>query len=195
VRPASNVIPDRWETGTQNHEGLAGLVGAVDYLALLGRDPGTRKGHHYSGTFNVDTMSRSYSRRQQELKLAMQAIMDYERELAAQLLAGLREIKGLRVYGITNPQDLTRRVPTVACTIEGYSPRELAEYLAAQGIFAWDGNYYALGVMERLGLEEHGGALRLGIVHYNTFDEIDRVLEVLEGLQGEGKPRPYYFTP
>ena len=178
VRPASNVIPDRWETGTQNHEGLAGLIGAVDYLALLGREQSV----HYSDTFNVDAASRSYSNRQRELKLAMQAIMDYERELAAQLLAGLREIKGLRVYGITNPQDITRRVPTVACTIEGYSPRELAEYLAAQGIFAWDGNYYALGVMERLGLEEHGGALRLGMAHYNTLDEIDRVLGVLEGL-------------
>jgi len=178
VRPSSNVIPDRWETGTQNHEGLAGLVGAVDYLALLGREQSV----HYSDTFNVDAASRSYSNRQRELKLAMQAIMDYERELAVQLLAGLREIKGLRVYGITNPQDITRRVPTVACTIEGYSPRELAEYLAAQGIFAWDGNYYALGVMERLGLEEHGGALRLGMAHYNTLDEIDRVLGVLEGL-------------
>jgi cysteine desulfurase family protein (TIGR01976 family) len=178
VRPASDMAPDRWETGTQNHEGLAGLVGAVDYLALLGREQSI----HYSGRFNVDAMSCSYSQKQRELKLAMQAIMDYELELAAQLLAGLREIKGLRVYGITNPQDLTRRVPTVACTIEGYSPRELAEYLAAQGIFAWDGNYYALGVMERLGLEEHGGALRLGMAHYNTHDEIERVLGALEQL-------------
>ncbi len=178
VRPASDMAPDRWETGTQNHEGLAGLVGVVDYLALLGREQSI----HYSSRFNVDAMSYSYSQRQRELKLAMQAIMDYELELAAQLLAGLREIKGLRVYGITNPQDLTRRVPTVACTIEGYSPRELAEYLAAQGIFAWDGNYYALGVMERLGLEEHGGALRLGMAHYNTHDEIERVLGALEQL-------------
>ncbi|HET8852924.1 MAG TPA: cysteine desulfurase-like protein, partial [Ktedonobacteraceae bacterium] len=105
VRPASDVAPERWETGTQNHEGLAGLVGAVDYLALLGREQSI----HYSDTFNVDAAGRSYSLRQRELKLAMQAIMDYERELAAQLLAGLREIKGLRVYGITNPQDLTRR--------------------------------------------------------------------------------------
>ena len=173
VRPASDVAPERWETGTQNHEGLAGLVGAVDYLALLGREQSS----HYSDTF--DAASRSYSHRQRELKLAMQAIMDYERELAARLLAGLREIKGLRIYGITNPQDLTRRVPTVACTIEGFSPRELAEYLASQGIFAWDGNYYALGVMERLGLEEHGGALRLGMAHYNTLDEIERVLGAL----------------
>jgi cysteine desulfurase family protein (TIGR01976 family) len=175
VRPASDIAPERWETGTQNHEGLAGLVGAVDYLALLGREQSI----HYSDMFNVDAASHSYSHRQRELKLAMQAIMDYELELASQLLAGLREIKGLRVYGITNPQDLTRRVPTVACTIEGFSPRELAEYLASQGIFAWDGNYYALGVMERLGLEEHGGALRLGMAHYNMHDEIDRVLGAL----------------
>ena len=173
VRPASDVAPDRWETGTQNHEGLAGLVGAIDYLALLGREQSI----YYSAAFD---MSTSYSHRQRELKIAMQAIMDYERGLAAQLLTGLREIKGLRVYGITNPQDLTRRVPTVACTIDGYSPRELADYLAAQGVFAWDGNYYALGIMERLGLEEHGGALRLGMAHYNTLGEIDRVLGVLE---------------
>lgn len=178
VRPASNAAPDRWETGTQNHEGLAGLIGAVDYLTLLGRE----QSMHYKHAFYRDTTGASYSQRQRELKIATQAIMDYERGLAAQLLAGLREIKGLRVYGITNPQEFTRRVPTVACTIEGYSPRELAKYLAAQGIFAWDGNYYALGVMERLGLEGHGGALRLGMAHYNTLDEIDRVLGVLEQL-------------
>ncbi len=74
-------------------------------------------------------------------------------------------------------------VPTVACNIEGHSPRELAERLASEGIFAWDGNYYALGIMERLGLEEKGGALRLGMVHYNTLDEIDRVLECLERVK------------
>ena len=110
-------------------------------------------------------------------------MMDYERGLSAQLLAGLREIKGLKVYGITNPQQLTWRVPTIACNIEGHTPRELAEHLASQGIFAWDGNYYALGIMERLGLEAKGGALRLGMAHYNTLDEIDRVLECLEQVK------------
>jgi len=75
------------------------------------------------------------------------------------------------------------RVPTIACNIEGYSPRELAERLASQGIFAWDGNYYALGIMERLGLESKGGALRLGMAHYNTINEIDRVLECLEQIK------------
>lgn len=197
VRPASDPAPDRWETGTQNHEGLAGLLGAIDYLALIGRDQ-IRTGvmeHSLRSAFQIsapltedttntlfteDTANTSYSQRQRELKIAMQAIMDYERRLAVQLLAGLREIKGLRVYGITNPQSLTWRVPTVACTIEGHHPRELAERLAAHGIYTWDGNYYALGVMERLGLEVHGGALRLGMVHYNTHEEIDRVLSALE---------------
>jgi len=178
VRPASNAAPERWETGTQNHEGLAGLVGVVDYLAMLGREQSAQ----YSNAFKRDAADNSFSNRQRELKIAMQAIMDYERGLSAQLLAGLREIRGLQVYGIVNPQYLTWRVPTVACNIEGRSPRELAEYLTSQGIFAWDGNYYALGIMERLGLEEHGGALRLGMAHYNTSDEIDQVLNALEGM-------------
>ena len=178
VRPASDKAPDRWETGTQNHEGLAGLLGAIDYLALLGREQDS----HYREAFTADAAGRPYSARQRELKLAMQAIMDYERGLSAQLLAGLREIRDLQVHGITNPQDFARRVPTIACNIQGRAPRELAEYLAGHGIFAWDGNYYALGIMERLGLEGHGGALRLGMTHYNTPEEIDRVLAVLERL-------------
>ena len=113
----------------------------------------------------------------------MQALMDYERGLSAQLIAGLREIKGLQVYGITDTQQLALRVPTFACNIERYSPRELAKHLASQGIFAWDGNYYALGIMERLQLESKGGALRLGMAHYNTMNEIDRVLECLEQIK------------
>jgi cysteine desulfurase family protein (TIGR01976 family) len=179
VRPASNSIPDRWETGTQNHEGLAGLVGVIDYLAMLGREHNSM----YSEWFKEDLGGSSFSGRQRELKIAMHAIMEYERGLSAQLLSGLREIKGLHVYGITNPQQLAWRVPTIACTMEGYSPRELAEFLASQGIFSWDGNYYALGIMERLGLEAKGGALRLGMAHYNTLNEIDRVLECLEQVR------------
>jgi cysteine desulfurase family protein (TIGR01976 family) len=96
VRPASNKAPDRWETGTQNHEGLAGLVGVIDYLALLGREHNTR----YSDIVHAT----SYTDRRYELKIAMHAVMDYERGLPAQLLAGLRELKGVKVYGITDPQ-------------------------------------------------------------------------------------------
>lgn len=178
VRPSSDAIPERWETGTLNHEGLAGLVGVVDYIAMLGRE----QSECYTDAFRTDTGERLYSGRQLELKIAMQAMMDYERGLSAQLLAGLREIQGMQIYGITNPQNYALRVPTVACNIEGHSPEELAEYLAGEGIFAWNGNYYALGIMERLGLEEHAGALRLGMAHYNTAEEIDRVLESLERL-------------
>ena len=179
VRPASNTIPDRWETGTQNHEGLAGLVGVIDYLATIGRENRNR----YHELFNTNSEAGSYQGRRLDLKVAMQALMDYEHVLSAQLLAGLSEIKGLKVYGITDTKELALRVPTFACNIEGYSPRELAQYLGSQGIFAWDGNYYALGIMERLELESKGGALRLGMAHYNTVDEIDRVLECFEKLK------------
>ncbi|RAQ94888.1 cysteine desulfurase-like protein [Thermogemmatispora tikiterensis] len=176
VRPASNAVPDRWETGTQNHEGLAGLLGAIDYLTLLGEEQAA----HYGN----DPALQSYAGRRHTLKVAMRAISDYEHQLSAQLLRGLREIQGLRIYGIsgTTPEELAQRVPTVACTIDGRHPRELAVALGERGIFAWDGNYYALGLMERLGLEGRGGALRLGLCHYNTSAEIERVLGVLEEL-------------
>src|SRR6266851_3702224 len=108
VRPASNSAPDRWETGTQNHEGLAGLMGAVDYLAMLGREQSAQ----YSNAFQKDAAGHPFNSRHRELKIAMQAIMDYERGLSAQLLAGLRESKGIQVYGITDQQQPTWRVPT-----------------------------------------------------------------------------------
>lgn len=172
VRPASDQAPDRWETGTQNHECLAGLVGVIDYLEMLGRE----QRELYSA------VATEYSGRRRDLKIAMRAIMDYERGLSAQLLAGLREIKDVQIYGITDPTRLSWRVPTITCNIAGHTPRALAEHLANHGIFAWDGNYYALGVMERLGLEERGGALRLGMAHYNTPEEINQVLDCLEQL-------------
>lgn len=170
VRPAPNEAPDRWENGTLNHECLAGLLGAIAYLELLG----TAQRERYSEAYPA------YDGRQRDLKIAMQAIKDYERGLSAHLLAGLREIKGIHIYGITDPAHLSWRVPTVACTSRDHTPRALAEHLAAHGIFAWDGNYYALSIMERLGLQARGGALRLGMVHYNTPGEIDRVLACLE---------------
>jgi cysteine desulfurase family protein (TIGR01976 family) len=178
VRPASDLAPDRWETGTQNHEGLAGLIGAIDYLAMVGHEQSAL----YSHAFHNASGTSLYTGRQRDLKVAMQAIMDYERGLSAYLLVGLREIRGIHVYGITDPRQLAQRVPTVICAIEGQTPRQLAELLASHAIFAWDGNYYALGIMERLRLEEHGGALRLGMAHYNTIAEIDRVLACLERL-------------
>lgn len=174
VRPAPNDAPDRWETGTQNHECLAGLVGVIDYLELVGREQRDLYSTDYA----------EYSGRQRDLKIAMRAMMDYERGLSAQLIAGLREIKGATIYGITDNARLNQRVPTVTCNIEGHTPFELAQHLAAHGIFAWDGNYYALGIMERLNLESSGGALRLGMAHYNTPEEVNQVLNCLEQLPG-----------
>ena len=170
VRPAANTAPDRWETGTQNHEGLAGLVGVIRYLELLGRE----QRDFYKDAFPA------YSGRQRDLKIAMRAMIDYEQGLSAQLIAGLREIKGTTIYGITENARLNWRVPTVTCNITGRTPLELAQHLGSHGIFAWDGNYYALGIMERLDLEKSGGALRLGMAHYNTAEEVNQVLNCLE---------------
>jgi cysteine desulfurase family protein (TIGR01976 family) len=169
VRPAQDTPPYKWETGTLNHECLAGLVGTMSYVADLGR-PLTDQ---YVATF------RGMTGRRLELHTAMAAMQAYERTLAAQLLAGLAEIPGVHIYGLTGEDDLARRVPTVAITIEGWTPRALAERLAERGIFCWDGNYYALTIMERLGLEGKGGALRIGMAHYNTAEEVDRLLTAL----------------
>ncbi len=172
VRPASDEPPVKWETGTQNHECIAGLVGTVDYLANLGRPHVAQ----YAARFP------SMSGRRLELHAAMSAIQDYERTLAARLLTGLRDLPGVRIYGLTAPDDLPRRVPTVILTAAGHTPAELAEQLGERGIFCWDGNYYALNIMERLGLEANGGALRIGAAHYNTAAEIDRTLAALRDI-------------
>jgi selenocysteine lyase/cysteine desulfurase len=109
----------------------------------------------------------------------MGEIRAYERTLAERLIAGLRSIDGCAIYGITDSARFAWRVPTVACRLEGYTPRQVAERLADEGIFVWDGNYYAPAVMQRLGLQDSGGAVRIGPVHYNTAAEIDRTLDVL----------------
>ena len=165
VRPADDAAPDRWETGTKNHEGLAGLTAAVDYLADLGSLYG---GAMFSAP------------RRAKLIAAWTEIDRYEQMLIERLIGGLQAIKRVRVYGITNRADWRRRVATVSIRKEGTTPAQLAEALAAENIFAWNGNFYALGISEALGVEESGGLLRLGLVHYNTLDEIDRCLLALD---------------
>jgi len=166
VRPASEKIPDRWETGTQNHEGQAGVVAAIDYLAELGR----RSGRLPAAT------------RRPQLLAAYEAIRDYERGLSERLITGLLAIPGLTFYGIREPERFDRRTPTVAIRMEGRTPRQLAEYLGERGMFTWDGNYYALNLSERLGVEPSGGMLRIGLAHYNTAEEVDRLLAALGQL-------------
>jgi cysteine desulfurase family protein (TIGR01976 family) len=165
VRPAADRLPDRWETGTQNHEGLAGVAAAVEYLAELGQ-------RH----------TPAASGRRAAILAAYDAIRAYERSLCKRLVPALLEIPGLTFYGITDRARFAQRVPTVAVRIAGRSPRELAAYLGERGIFTWDGNYYALNLSERLGVEPSGGMLRIGLVHYNTREEVDRLLAALGEL-------------
>ena len=169
VRPADDEIPVRWETGTLNHEGLAGVIGAVDYLASL-------------GAAAPSSLGAAPDSRRACIQRAMAQIRAYERTLAERLIGGLKTIEGVTIYGITDPMRFAWRVPTVACTLAGYTPRQVAEHLGDEGIFVWDGDYYALAVMQRLGLAELGGAVRIGPVHYNTPAEIDRALEALRAL-------------
>jgi cysteine desulfurase family protein (TIGR01976 family) len=165
LRPVPETLPDRWMTGTQNHEGLAGVVAAVDYLAEIGK--------------RTQSLPASSGRRQQ-LRAGMTAIATYEATLAESLLKGLADRPRFRVWGIRQPS--RQRVPTVAITTANRTPREMAEHLASREIYAWDGNMYALGLTERLDLEGKGGILRLGLVHYNTIDEIERLFEALDAL-------------
>ncbi|HET8909618.1 MAG TPA: cysteine desulfurase-like protein [Ktedonobacterales bacterium] len=174
VRPSDNEPPGKWETGTQNHEGLAGLVGTLHYLEALGHNA-------QDGATSQFPMMTGRAR---SLHVAMAAIQAYEQTLARRLLAGLVGLPGVHIYGLTDEADLARRVPTVAITIDGHAPRALADALGERGIFCWDGNYYAVTLMERLGLEQTGGALRIGLAHYNTASEVDRLLAALHEIVG-----------
>ena len=161
LRPASNQLPDKWMTGTGNHEGIAGVGEAIEYLADLGRD--------------VDPTSES---RRQALATAFRAIGDHERELSLGLLDGLVRLPGVTIHGITDADLIDQRVATYSITHDQLSPGELAEHLARRGIFTWAGNHYALPVTEALDLEP-GGTLRISALHYNTLEEIERTISAL----------------
>ncbi len=175
VRPAH----DRFETGTQAFELIAGTLAAVDYL----RDVGRRFG-------DAGTAPSRASDRRRELVAAMTAIAAYERTLAERMIAGLRDIDGLRVWGMTDPGRFGGRTPTFAISFDAIAPREAAERLGRSGIFTWDGDFYAQALIEQLGQFERGGVLRLGLVHYNTADEVDRVLGELRSIAREGATAP-----
>ena len=161
LRPASNQLPDKWMTGTGNHEGIAGVGEAIEYLADLGR--------------GVDPTAES---RRQALATAFRAIGNHERELSLGLLDGLVRLPGVTVHGITDADLIDQRVATYSITHDQLSPGELAKHLARRGIFTWAGNHYALPVTEALGLEP-GGTLRISALHYNTLEEIERTISAL----------------
>ena len=170
VRPAPSEPPGKFETGTGNFEGCAGVLGALEYLEWVGETLGGKHARAHAGRFQGRAL---------KLKQAMSAIQEYERELSQALLDVLEETPGVTIYGITDRRRLAERVPTVSFTLKGRHPRQVAEELNKAGVYVWDGNYYALAVTERLGLEGSGGMVRVGPVHYNTVEEIHRLGEAL----------------
>jgi cysteine desulfurase family protein (TIGR01976 family) len=172
VRPLTDAIPNRWEWGTLNHECIAGITACVDYIADLGRHA------------HPETVARRAA-----IVAAFEAIRHYEHGLMERLIAGLKKIPNLKLYGITDPASFNERCPTLALRVENQTanqtPLALATKLGEQGFFTWDGNYYALNLTERLDVEKSGGFLRIGLVHYNTVEEVDRLLaalrEIVEG--------------
>ncbi len=162
VRPATNTPPESWETGTQVQELIAGIGAAVDYIAELGR-------HSDAGVKS----------RRAALQAAYQATHQYESGLLRRLISGLPAIPGMRIFGITDRQRFDERCSTLSFRLGDHHPREIAAFLGERGIFTWDGNFYALNLSERLGVEQHGGVLRVGLVHYNTPEEVQRLLAAL----------------
>ena len=166
VRPNTNAIPNCWEWGTLNHECIAGITACVEYIADLGRH----------------TQPEVKTRRA-AIEAAYGAIHEHERALVQRMMNGLR-IPGLKIYGITDPSHSDERCATFAIRIEGFTPLELAMKLGERGFFTWDGNYYAISVTEHFDVEKSGGFLRIGLVHYNTAEEVDRLLAALREIVG-----------
>src|SRR5213080_223432 len=162
VRPATDVSPESWETGTQVQELIAGIAAAVDYMAELGR--------------HCDSTAKN---RREALHAAYRETVPYERSLFTRMLNGLQAIRGVKVYGITDPKRFNERCSTISLRVGKHHPTEIAKFLGDRGIFTWDGNFYAMNLSERLGVEPKGGVLRIGLVHYNTADEVERLLKAL----------------
>ena len=174
VRPAPKNPPGKWMTGTQNHEGIAGVLGALEHFEWLAGG--------YAGAQKQSLAEEKVTGRRQNLVAAMTAIRAYEFELSRALIEAIQAVPGTHIHGITDMKRLDERVPTVSFTLDGRHPRELAEALGKEGFYVWDGNYYALAVTERLGIESSGGMVRVGAAHYNTVDEVERFGEALKKI-------------
>ena len=171
LRPPPDTLPDSWMTGTQNHEGIVGTLAAIDYLSDLGREV-------LGATGPADTEAPE---RRRLLEEAFRRILLHEREIGTRLLAGLLDLAPVRVRGVTDLARMEERVPTFSFTHERRNPALLAAHLGERGIFTWSGNFYALPVTKALGLEPEG-LLRVGLLHYNTAEEVDRLLDELAAL-------------
>jgi cysteine desulfurase family protein (TIGR01976 family) len=165
VRPLTDNIPNCWEWGTLNHECIAGIKACVDYWEELGR-----------------RAKPAVANRRAAILAAHEAIHPHERALMEKMIAGLLAIPGLKLYGISDPRRFEHRCATIVVRVEGFTPLELATKLGDRGFFTWDGNYYALNVTEQLDVERTGGFLRIGLVHYNTMEEVERMLAALREI-------------
>jgi cysteine desulfurase family protein (TIGR01976 family) len=172
VRPAADELPYKFETGTQNHEGIAGVLGALEYLEWLGRQFGTDQ--------EAAWKEAGFTGRRLELKKGMSAMRAYESGLSKKLIEIVESVPGTRIHGITDMDRLDERVPTVSFTVAGRDPQRIAHEIGNHGIYVWNGHNYALAIVERMGLLEAGGMVRVGPVHYNTLEELERFGEVLK---------------
>jgi cysteine desulfurase family protein (TIGR01976 family) len=187
VRPSSDNIPTCWESGTLNHEGIAGIIACVDYWEELGRrvETGLAPSETRQAASLKDGRAQpAVTTRRAAILAAHEAIHQHERKLTEKMIAGLLAIPGLKLYGISDPRRFENRCATFVVRIEGHTPLELATKLGDRGFFTWDGNYYALNLTEQLDVERLGGFLRIGLVHYNTMEEVERLLEALREIAG-----------
>jgi cysteine desulfurase family protein (TIGR01976 family) len=169
VRPSPAELPWCFETGTQSHEGLAGIAATVDYFALIGQSMAEEQLGNWD----------QFQGQRQQVHAAMELLFDYEKTLTSRLIDGLLDIDGITVQGITDKDAMDRRVPTVSFTHATVAPDKIAQALAKQNIFVWSGHNYAVEVVRTLGIDETGGAVRIGPVHYNSIAEIDELLAAL----------------
>ncbi|WP_045488331.1 cysteine desulfurase-like protein [Vibrio harveyi] len=160
VEPATNIGPGRFETGTQSFEGLAGVTAAIEYLAQFGDE----------GASLRQRLEQSYALYNQ-----------HEQQLSAHFLQRLSALDGVNLFGI-NDESSQLRTPTFALTFDKYAPEFIAKTLGDHNICVWNGHFYALGLVRQLGLEESGGVVRIGCMHYNTTAEIDMLFDVLESI-------------
>lgn len=155
LEPAPEYVPDKLETGTQNHEGISGVGGAINFIASLGSGGSTRE----------------------KLKSAMQTIEEHEADLAGKFRAALRDLPGVTLY--TAP-DGVRKTPTVAFRLENHAQEAVCEYMAGQGFFVANGDFYASTLAEKLGIRDRGGWVRAGLAPYNTIEEVESFLQELD---------------
>jgi selenocysteine lyase/cysteine desulfurase len=167
VRACTEEIPSRWESGTNNHECIAAITACVDYIADLGR--------------RADSSAKN---RRASIEAAFAAIHEHEHALMETLIVGVLAIRGVKFYGISDPKRFHHRCPTIVLRIDGHTPLELASKLGERGFFTWDGNYYAINLTDRLDVEKAGGFLRIGLAHYNTAEEVGRLLAALREIAG-----------